>query len=503
MEYIIAVDIGTTSAKAVAFSKEFKVISSKSIEYTIYHPQPNWSEQNPDEIFEAILNAIKYVVEENNYKNNKLKAIVFSSAMHSLIPVDRNGIPLYNSIIWADNRSEEYASRLKETKIGKTIYHNTGTPIHSMSPLCKILWLKDNNKDLFNRTYKFISIKEYIFLKLFNEFVVDYSIASATGLFNIYNLKWNNESLDIIGISSEKLSIPVSPLHIIKGLKKEYAEFLNINKDTPFIIGASDGCLANLGCNAIKPSRASVTIGTSGAIRITTNKPVSDKNGRVFSYVLTENYYVVGGSINNGGIALKWFIDNFYNRDNKNNVNETIDELMKKVQNIKPGSDGLICLPYLLGERAPHWDSNARGVYFGINITHTYEHFLRALMEGIIFGLKSIGNILEELTEPINDIFATGGFTNSTLWLKILSDVFNKKVLVSESYESTCLGAAILAMHSLGLLKSLQEIDDIIPVTKTISPNQENYEIYKGLFEIYQRLYDILRNEFMNIVKFQ
>ncbi|MEZ0536656.1 gluconokinase [Caldicellulosiruptoraceae bacterium PP1] len=499
MDYIIAVDIGTTSAKAVAFDINLKVIKKMSFEYPIYHPEPLWSEQNPDQILNAVLNSIRYVVNNIN-ESYSLQAIVLSSAMHSIIPVDKDGNFLYNSIIWADNRSQSYADSLKETQIGDEIYKNTGTPIHAMSPLCKILWLKDNQKEIYNKTYKFISIKEYIILKLFNEYIVDYSIASATGLFNIFNLKWNSHSLNLIGITHNKLSEIVSPLHIIKGMKKEYADFLNIKKDIPFVIGASDGCLANLGCNIIKKGRASVTIGTSGAIRVTSDKPVIDEYGRLFSYILTEGYYIIGGSINNGGIIYKWFTEDIIE---KNYKEFDLIKLQESLKEIKAGSDGLISLPFLLGERAPYWDSELKGVLFGLNITHKKEHILKSLMEGVIFGLKNICDIIEDLTGNIDEIFATGGFTKSDIWLNILADIFNKKVIVTDDYENTCLGAAILGFYALRYIKSFDELSKYMPELKVIYPDQNNYEIYKELFIIYKRLYNILKDEFKNLKKFQ
>jgi gluconokinase len=506
MEYLIGVDIGTTATKAIAFNREGVIISKKSVEYPIYHPKPTWSEQDPEEIFHAVLISIKDVVEENNAMGNKLEGISFSAAMHSLIAVDPEGKPLTNCIIWADTRSEEYAKKMKESKVAHSIYLKTGTPIHPMSPLCKLLWMKENNSEIFNKAYKFISIKEYVFYKLFSIYIVDYSIASATGLFDTYKLKWDDEALNLIGISPDRLSIPVSTTHTVRGLKDGYAKFLNIPKSTPFIIGASDGCLSNLGTNAVKPGVAAVTIGTSGAIRVISNKLVSDPGERIFSYILTENHYVVGGPINNGGIVLRWFRDNFYPLEVENAKKENIDFydiLTQKVDSIPVGASGLIFLPYLLGERAPHWDANARGVFFGVNITHTREHFLRALMEGVIFGIYSVGKVLEQITGNIEKIYATGGFVRSSLWVKILADVFNKKVLVAESYESSCLGAVVLGMKSLGLISSIEDVEKMVPISQTIYPDKNHHYTYTRLFEIYERLYDQLKNEFIRIINLQ
>lgn len=502
MEYIIGVDIGTTSTKAIAFDLDGNVISRKNIGYPILNPEPAWSEQDPEDMMAAVVDSVKYVISENDNKGMKLLGISFSSAMHSVIAIGKEGKPLTNCIIWADTRSKDYAEKIKGSEEGHEIYMKTGTPIHPMSPLCKLCWIRDNNKDLFDKTYKFISIKEYVFLKLFGEYVVDHSIASATGLFDIYDLKWNKQSLDLIGINEDKLSKPVPTTYTIRGLKKEYAVFLGIDADTPFVIGGSDGCLANLGANAIKPGDAAVTIGTSGAIRIISDKPKNDELERIFSYILTEDHYVLGGPVNNGGIIFRWFRDNFSPLEveaaNKLDI-DAYELLTVEANKVPAGSEGLIFLPYLLGERAPHWDANSKGVFFGVNIKHKREHFLRALLEGVIYGVYSVGKALEETTGEIDTIYATGGFVRSELWVQMLADVFNKKVVIAESFESSCLGAAVLGMKALGVIDKIEDVDRLVPISKTFLPNKENHEVYMKTFAIYERLYYKLKDEFINI----
>lgn len=506
MEYIIGVDIGTTSTKSIAFDLKGNVLIRKNIGYPVYNPEPTWSEQDPEEIFKAVVDSIKAVVEENNIQKNKLLGVGFSSAMHSLIAVDKEGNNITNCIIWADTRSKEYAEYIKKSAIGHKIYMRTGTPIHPMSPLCKLVWMKDNLKNVYEKAYKFLSIKEYVFHKLFGKYLVDHSVASATGLFDIYDLKWNKEALELAGITEERLSMPVSTTYSITGLKDEYSNYLQIGKDIPFVVGGSDGCLANLGANAIKPGDAAVTIGTSGAIRIISDKPNNDKSERIFSYVLTENHYVLGGPVNNGGIVLRWFRDNFSPEEieeaKKLNI-DPYDIMTEQASKVAAGAEGLLFLPYLLGERAPYWDANSKGVYFGINIKHKREHFLRALLEGIIFAIYSVGKALQETTGHIETIYATGGFVRSTLWVQILSDVFNKKVVIAESYESSCLGAAVLTMKSLGIINRIEEVEKLVPISKTYEPDAQNHKIYMDLFQIYERLYPKLKDEFYNISQLQ
>ncbi|MBW9157159.1 gluconokinase [Clostridium tagluense] len=502
MEYLIGLDIGTSSTKAIAFDLLGNVISKCNIGYPILNPKSSWSEQDPGEMFEAVINSIKSVASENTKKGNKLLGVSFSSAMHGIMAVNENGDKLTDCIIWADTRSVEYSERIKNSKIGHEIYMRTGTPIHPMSPLCKLAWMKDNMELIFKKTYKFISIKEYVFFKLFRKYVVDYSIASATGLFDIYDFQWNKNSLQVAGISEDKLSTPVSPTQVFKGLDKKYADLMGIDIETPFIIGGSDGCLANLGANAIKPGDAAVTIGTSGAIRIIADKPKNDESERIFSYILTENRFVLGGPVNNGGIIFRWFRDNFSQLEVTRAETlgiDTYELLTKEASKVPAGSNGLIFLPYLLGERAPHWDANSKGVFFGINITHKREHFLRALLEGVIFGVYSVGKALEETTGNIDTIYATGGFVRSELWVQMLADVFNKKVVIAESYESSCLGAVVLGMKAIGLIDNIEQVEKLVPISKTFKPDIKNHEVYMKTFEIYERLYIKLKDEFVSI----
>ncbi len=506
MDYIIGIDIGTTSTKAIAFDLNGKIIAKKNIEYEILNPEPTYSEQNPEDIFGAVINSLKYITSENVLKNQKLLGVSFSCAMHSIIALDDKGQPLTNCIIWADTRSKDYASKIKNSDVGHEIYMKTGTPIHPMSPLPKLVWMKNNMLDTFNNTYKFLSIKGYIFYKLFGSFLEDYSLASATGLFDIYDLKWNKKALEIAGIDESKLGEAVPTTYITKGLVNGYSDFIGIDKDTPFIIGGSDGCLANLGTNAINPGNAAVTIGTSGAIRVISDKPKNDEKERIFSYILDEEHYVLGGPVNNGGIILRWFRDNFSPLEVQAAKEMGIDPyvlMTEKALGVTAGSEGLIFLPYLLGERAPNWDADSKGVFFGINIKHTRDHFIRAVMEGIIFGIYDVSQALEDTVGNIDTIYATGGFVRSKLWVQILSDVCNKRVVITESYENSCLGAAVIGFKALGIIKDLSEVEKLIPISREFLPDPKAHETYAKTFKIYKRLYELLKDEFVGINELQ
>ncbi|MBC7923471.1 MAG: gluconokinase [Ferruginibacter sp.] len=502
MNCIIGVDIGTTSTKTIAFDLGGQVIAKADAKYPILYPEPTYCEQDPEEILRAVVSTLRRVTDELKKGSHSPLGVSFSGAMHSLIAMDEQGKPLTNSIIWADTRSKEYATRIKHSPEGHTIYLRTGTPIHPMTPLCKLAWLRDHSPDVFRRAHKFISIKEYVFRKLFNQYVVDYSIASATGLFDIRHLRWCEPALAAAGITAERLSELVPPTHVVSDLADGLAEALGLEDRIPFVVGASDGCLAQLSANAIRPGRASLTIGTSGAVRVAASVPAQDAHERVFSYVLTEGTYVVGGPINSGGVVFRWFRDQFAAPETEEAARtgtDPYDLLIQKATVVPAGADGLIFLPYLLGERAPIWDADARGVFFGVSIGHTRAHFIRALMEGIVFGLYSVGLAVEENTAKIDVLYAGGGFARSDFWLQIVADVFNKPVRVAESVESSALGAAAMGLLALGVLKEMGQVEQMLPASREIAPDAGRHATYRKNYDLFASLYGKLKEDFAKL----
>ena len=287
MQVIIGVDIGTTSTRSIVFNLSGQVLKACYKEYPILTPQPTYSEQDPEAVFAAVLYTLKEVLTGLNQK--ELLGISFSCAMHSLLLIDKAGNPLTNAIIWADNRSRQQADTLRGTPAGKLLHHNTGTPVHPMSPLCKLMWFREHEPNLFNQTAKFISLKEFVFYKLFGKYIIDFSMASATGLFDIRQLTWFAPALALASVSSNQLSEPVAPAHQETQLNPAYAAEINLTETVPFIVGASDGCLANLALETTQPGVAALTIGTSGAIRVTAQQPANDFRERLFRYILMPN----------------------------------------------------------------------------------------------------------------------------------------------------------------------------------------------------------------------
>ncbi|HET7616432.1 MAG TPA: gluconokinase [Bacillales bacterium] len=492
---IIGVDIGTTSTKTMAFDESGRILSGASQEYPLFTEIPGRVEQDPDEIFQAVELTLAKVAKSVAERSGFIQGVSFSAAMHSLIAVDKNGNPLTRSITWADQRSTGEAEQLKASSVGQSVYSRTGTPIHPMSPLTKLIWFEKNEPELAASADKWISIKEYIFYKWFQEFIVDYSIASATGLFHLKNLDWDEEALDLAGITRDQLSKPVSTTYSIRGLQSAKAEQLGLPEDVPFIAGASDGVLANLGVGAIEEGSVACSIGTSGAVRTIVPEPATDPQGRIFCYVLTEDHWVIGGPINNGGIAFRWIRDNVFD-ELPNEAGDPYDLLTSRAERIGPGTDGLLFLPYLTGERAPYWNADTKGVFFGLTLNHNRDHMIRAVLEGVMFQMDAVVSTLKEAGVNPTEFRATGGFTKSELWCQIMADIFQTDILVPASNSSACFGAAVLAMKALGDIEDFSTVREMVHIQNRHVPIEENTYVYQTFKPVFQRLAESLQPEF-------
>jgi gluconokinase len=478
MEYFLGIDIGTTSAKSVAFSRDGKTLSEYSVSYPIQHPFPEWSEQDPEEIFRAVIKTVENIL--HALDPHIPTVCSFCSAMHSLIAVDQKGTAISPSIIWADNRAAGIAAQIYKKGRADDFYSRTGLPVHAMSPFCKLLWLKENQASLFRNAYKFIGIKEYVFYRLFGTYSVDVSMSSSTGLMNAETLEWDPWILEQVGIESDKLSD-------IVGIDKKFfaPAIISALQNVPFVIGGSDGAMANLGATDESDSLV-VTVGTSSASRIIVNRRRIDPCMRTFCYFIKDHQWLVGGASNNGGIVLQWLQEEFFQSG------KSVSDFLNQAATIKPGSEGLIFLPYLLGERAPIWDANAKGILFGIHIGHTQATMVRATLEGIVYCIYAISQAILEQVD-IRNIYATGGFARNELGLQILSDVFNLPVLVSETVENSAWGAVRCGMSAIGIHASANVV-----ISKKYFPDLSAHSVYVTGFRKFQKLYHLLKEEFVS-----
>jgi gluconokinase len=468
--FYIGIDIGTTATKAICFDINGNVIRQVSNSYTMYHPKPDWSVQDPQEILQVVINCIAEIT-----KGIQPEFISFSSAMQSIIAIDETGKPLTDAILWADNRANSIAEKLKNSEKGKHFYQKTGIPIHPFSPITKIAWFKEFDSDIFSQTYKFISIKEYVWYHLTNEYYTDTSMASGTGLLNIHTLQWDPEILDFLNLKPQQLSTVCEVTHQCKGVSDDFL----------YVIGGGDGALANLGTGAMNKNCIALTIGTSGAVRLPIDKPYLNEQMRTQCYHLMDDQYLVLGAVNNGAIILQWLRETLLKTD------QSFETLFQEAERIPAGAEGLLFVPYLLGERAPIWDAAAQGSLLGMQITHTQAHLVRATLEGILFGLFQITEILLPDSEKRKQtkVMASGGFGKSELWLQMVADIFQMEVETSQTIEGSAWGAVLIGMKSTGKDVSYEN-----KAGKTFYPNTAYKSVYEAAFTKFKKVYPVLKN---------
>lgn len=490
-DIIIAVDMGTTSTKALAVDGRGTVRAAHAAGYPLYTPGPGRAEQDPDAIFEAVTACIEHVVKGGGFAPDDIAGVTFSSASHSLIVLDGEGRPLSPSVTWADQRSAPQAARLLQDGSGKAIYARTGTPIHPMSPLVKLLWFREEAPDVWNRARQFVGIKEYVLLRLFGEAVTEYSMASGTGLFNLYTLDYDADVLEMTGVDRAQLPRIAPTTDKVSGLSRSMAERLGLMPDTPFVLGAQDGVLANLGIGAMEEGVFAVTIGTSSAVRTATGKPVLDPDGRLFCYALTPEDWIVGGPSNNGAVAVRWMAERLY-------PGRALEDVLPLAEKVPPGADGLLFAPLLAGERAPHWDPLAKGAMIGLTLAHREAHMLRAAMEGVLFQVAAIAGQIRRTGRPIREVRASGGFARSALWCRMLADVLDTPVIVPPSVESSALGAEKLARYALGGAKRPPwrvAGGHAVPAGSAVyRPDPESAAKYREILPLYMQLYESTRS---------
>ncbi|RYG53705.1 MAG: gluconokinase, partial [Chitinophagaceae bacterium] len=468
-----------------------------------FHSEPDYSEQDPDQIFITMLYVLKNLLTDMVHpKKYKVACICFSSSMHSVLAVDKKGNPMGKAITWADNRAIKEATELAGSALGKKIYNATGTPLHPMSPLTKIAWIKNNEKDKFKQVGKFLSLKAYILQQLTGEYMIDYSIASATGMLNIHKIKWEPDALKFAGITSAMLPELVPVFTKVGKLNKAYQVSLGLSANTKILIGSSDGCMAILGDGVNGEGTATITIEDSGAVRVMGTKVLQDEKQRFFNYLLTENRYVSGGPTNNGGNVFEWFTRQFGDFQNQYDIEYSMRELINDAAQVSPGSNGLLFLPYLLGERAPIWNANARGSYFGVNIKHNKSHFVRSTIEGVLYGIYNIGKTLEE-HRTIDSLCINGSFGTLPFVTQMVADIYNKPVRIRPDYHSVSFGSYMLSATEMGIFPSLDDAVKTACVESVVMPDRKAHDVYKKHYEVFARLSTKLSGEFAAIAALQ
>ncbi|WP_127132032.1 gluconokinase [Pseudoflavitalea rhizosphaerae] len=495
MRFFIGIDIGTTHTKAIALQSDGFVAGTAVAGYEPITDAPGKHELKPDEVFEAVKTVWRELMQVIKSKGlGQPEGIAFSSAMHSLIAMDDRGYPLTNCITWADLRSQPQAENIIAAGLANDSYRHTGTPVHPMSPLCKLIWLREESPQIFKQAAKFIGIKEYVFYQLTGQYLVDQSIASATGLLDIRTRDWYAPALKLAGVDENRLSGIVSTGYTHEGIGKDIAAYTGTDANVLLVMGASDGCLANIGSNALEPGDCSITIGTSGAVRMLTDQPATDERSRIFNYILDETHYVCGGPLNNGGALVEWYAGHFLQRDFREKG--AMEALIKQAATVPAGAEGLLFLPYVRGERAPVWDAGARGALVGLDHRHTQSHAIRAVIEGINYAVQDIAMAVKETVGEPKNIFVSGGFLKSSQWVQWLADLLGHRLQVAAAADASAMGAAIMGWKAAGLFSDLSAARQFFQPLQTYEPDPAHHEKLQAYYKIYTGLYNQLQHSF-------
>lgn len=499
MKYYIGVDIGTTSTKAVLYDQNANVINKFQQGYRLYRNQDGMAEQDPEEIVQAVLQMIHDAAGLTHEDGNQLTSVSFSCANQSLILLDQDHQPISRVMTWADTRARRQAEALKQSSKAKIIYEKTGTPIHPMSPLIKLMWLQETKPDLIKQAAFYADIKSYLFWRLFGQFRIDISIASCTGLMNLTTQNWDSDILEMLEVSVDQLPEIVDSIDQAVGLSPAMADLMGVDAEVPFVYGAFDGALSNLGVGAIQQDTVAITIGTSAAVRVICDHPVIDPHQRLFCYSVNRHLWVIGGPINNGGDVFQWAVEELV----EDQIQAKYDVANQLIDQGPAGAHGLLFHPFLGGERAPIWEANARGSFVGLNPLHTRADMLRAVMEGICFNIATVFDAVQAMVGKPKRITATGGFANSKVWRQMLADVLDCPVNVPKSFESGCLGAVVMAMQSLGELTNLAEVTSMVGEVEAYLPDEAVVDLYQRYLLVFKQIEKQLLPTYAALVELQ
>jgi gluconokinase len=444
-DVLLGLDVGTTAVKVAAFSTGGSgQVAAAQREYPLIQPHPGWHVQDPATVLAAVDATLAECV--GLLGGSRVVGISVASAQHGLLGLDDRREAVTPLVTWADARSIAEARELRAGGLARELLRRTGTPVHPMSPLVKLVWFARHEPETAKAVRWWVGLKDLLLLHLTGQLVTELSSASATGLLGSVARDWDADALAVAGVRREQLP-PVLPTTTVLELAPEAARRAGLPKGLPVVVGAADGPLGNLGTGAIEPGVAGLSLGTSGAVRMAVDGPRADPRGSLFCYALTDDIWVVGGAVSNGGITMRWAGTTF--AAELTGEGHADSELLALAAEAPAGSDGLVMLPYLLSERAPLWDPDLAGAYFGIRLRHTRQHFLRAALEGVCLQVSTIADALESVA-PVREVRATGGTFRSPLWRTVMAGVLGRPLVVETGAGGTALGATALGWHALG-----------------------------------------------------
>jgi gluconokinase len=499
--WFLGIDLGTGSCKAAAVAESGRVIGFGASEYSGAEAQERWREQDPQELVRAAMASVRQAVERSGARPERCAGMSIGGALHSMMAMDDRDQPLTGVITWADGRAVRQAEAVAATEAGRRLYQKTGCPAHGMYPLYKVMWLRENRPELFQKARRYVSAKEYVGFRLTGAWQVDYSLAAGSGFLDTHTLEWSDSALNQAGIRPDQLSPLAAPVDLLGRLSAEAAAQMGIPAGAPIVTGSSDAVNSSIGAGAVASNQATLMIGTSGALRVVAPRPVLDPKARSWCYAIDAAHWLVGGAINNGGVALSWLRDCL----NQAHVRQplTFEDVLALAGRAPVGSGGLVCLPFFAGERSPNWNQNARAVFFGMSLTHEARHLARALLEGVAFRFKSLLTVLAEMGLDIRQVLASGGFTQSEFWLQVMADALGRELSVPEWGETSALAAAFWPFLSLGGAASVDGIRGWVKFRRVQQPVPEHAAAYDRIYPLYTELYRSLTGAFDEVARLQ
>jgi xylulokinase len=501
--FLLGIDVGTTGCKTELMDVEGNTAAKAYREYSLIFPKVSWVEHDSETgWWKATVDTIQEVLNNSKVDPKDIKGISISCT-NALVAVDREGNPLRPAIMQFDKRTIDQVKRIKE-KVGEDIIKITGNqPSASGTSAPIILWMKENEPEIFKNTYKFLWPGGFVVHKLTNQFTMEWSRASWTCLFETGGKqRWSEKLCDDLEIPMEKLPPLVPSWQIVGEITEKAAKITGLAKGTPVVGGMADTPAAGIGTGAVAPGRTCHIIGTTARPCIVLDKPKFDARFINCCHAVPNCWFSLG-AIENAGLAIKWFRDLFGQQEvslaqlTNRNAFEYLDN---EAQQSPPGANGIIFLPYLAGERSPLWDPYARGVLFGLSVSHTRADVIRAILEGVAFTFVHNLEIFEgDLGMKMDEVFLSGGGAKSLIWPQIHADVSGKKVKVPKVKESEAIGNSILAGFGVGIYKDMVDAADrVVKVEKVVEPRREYFERYQAIFRIYKDLYLHLKEDFVN-----
>lgn len=495
-DYILAHDLGTSGNKATLYDLKGNLRSSTLYEYPTYYPDTNWVEQDPDDWWKAVCVSTKELISKAGIDSKDIACITFSAQMMGCLPVDRQGKPLRRMIIWADQRAVRQSEFIENSVGMSAVYNTTGHRISPAYSAAKILWVKDNEPEIFNKTFKILHAKDYIIFKLTGQFVTDYSDASGMNLLDISKKTWSEEIIRALGLKSDILPELHASTDIVGKISRDAAVQTGLPEGTPVVAGGGDGSCAAVGAGVVQEGKTYNVIGSSSWIAMATRKPVFDKEMRTFNWVhLDQNLYSPCGSMQTAGYSLNWLKNTLCGLEVQEAQEKNISpyKLIDEAVSISPpGANNLLFLPYLLGERSPRWNPDAQGAFIGLKMTTAKSDIYRSVLEGVAFNLKAIMDVFNE-TVGIKDIIVIGGGAKGKVWLQILADIWQKKIVVPRyTEEATSMGAAICGGVAMGIFSDFKVIDSFNPGVDVFNPRAEYADLYYRLYNTFNKAYEAL-----------